>query len=500
MVGLLERAIQSRYRAVNPNDERYWGGDGGRSGINVTADSALGYDAFYACVANIAEDTALLPLDVLRKRRLRGRDELPDHPVARMFNVQANDQQLGYEWREWMLRIAILYPEAVSEIIRSPRGGIEQLRPLQHAWLRKQADPAGRAVRYEVREPGKPPRWLDLDQVYRLPSRLGVGVIQLAKDDISAALGANRTAAALARNGLTPRMALEHPGALSPKAQKRLSASVSEKVMGPDNAGHIPVFEEGLKWIKIGVDPKDAQWLEGQEFSVLKMARWMRMQPHKLAYMVTATFASIEQQNIEHVIDTVRPWCTRFEKATDAQLLSQEPNTYCRHNMNALLRGDALTRAQAQEIWRRNGVINANEWRENEDLNPRDDPEGDEYWNKQPGTGDGESNAPASRQSPKAQALAFAAAGRMVAKEIAAARRNAVKFAGDPEGWGAWCRDWWGEHAADVARTMLISENSAAMYADAKRDELERDGIAALERYEARDIPMLADLSLEGDS
>ena len=158
MVGLLERAIQSRYRAVNPNDERYWGGDGGRSSINVTADSALGYDAFYACVANIAEDTALLPFDVLRKRRLRGRDELPDHPVARMFNAQANDQQLGYEWREWMLRIAILYPEAVSEIIRSPRGGIEQLRPLQHAWLRKQADPAGRSVRYEVREPGKPPR------------------------------------------------------------------------------------------------------------------------------------------------------------------------------------------------------------------------------------------------------------------------------------------------------------------------------------------------------
>lgn len=500
MVGLLERAIQSRYRAVNPNDERYWGGDGGRSSINVTADSALGYDAFYACVANIAEDTALLPLDVLRKRRLRGRDELPDHPVARMFNVQANDQQLGYEWREWMLRIAILYPEAVSEIIRSPRGGIEQLRPLQHSWLRKQADPAGRAVRYEVREPGKPPRWLDLDQVYRLPSRLGVGVIQLAKDDISAALGANRTAAALAKNGLTPRMALEHPGALSPKAQKRLSASVSQQVMGPDNAGHIPVFEEGLKWIKIGVDPKDAQWLEGQEFSVLKMARWMRMQPHKLAYMVTATFASIEQQNIEHVIDTVRPWCTRFEKATDAQLLSQEPGVYCRHNMNALLRGDALTRAQAQEIWRRNGVINANEWRENEDLNPRDDPEGDEYWNKQPGTGDGDSNAPGSRQSPKAQALAFAAAGRMVAKEIAAARRNAVKFANDPEGWGAWCRDWWGEHAADVARTMLISESSAAMYADAKREELERDGIAALERYEARDVPMLADLSLEGDS
>jgi len=496
MVGLLERAIQSRgsYLAGNPNDERYWGGTA-QSSIIVTPDSALSYDAFYACVAIIAEDAGLLPFDVLRKRRLRGRDELPDHPVAQLMNGQANDQQLGHEFREWMIRIAILYPEAVAEIIG--RGAPEQLRPLNPAWLKRQTDPSGRTQRYEIREPQKPPRYLNLSEVFRMPSRLGVGLIQLAKDDIAAALGANRTAAAMAKNGLTPRMALEHPGTLSPKAEKRLSESVSQKVQGPENAGHIPVFEEGLKWVQIGVNPKDAQWLEGQEFSVLKMARWLRMQPHKIAYMVTASFASIEQQNIEHVIDTIRPWCTRFEKAVDAQLL-YEPGVYCRHNMNALLRGDALSRAQAHEIWRRNGIINANEWREDEDLNPRDDSEGDAYWNTQPGTGS--NNAPGSVQSPKAQALAFAAAGRMVAKEIAAARRNAVKFAGDPGGWEAWCNDFFGEHAADVARSMLISERSAAMYCEAKAGELASEGIAVLERYEARDIPLLAEISLEGDA
>lgn len=498
MPGLLERTIQSRggYQAGNPNDERYWNGNSGQSGIVVTADSALSYDAFYACVANIAEDVALLPFDVLKKRRLRGRDELPDHPVAHIFNVQANDQQLGYEWREWMVRISILYPEAVSEILTN-RGRIEQCRPLLPAWLKKQTDPAGRTQRYEVREPQKPVRYLALDEVFRLPSRLGLGIIELAKADIAAALGANRTAAALAKNGLTPRMALEHPGTLSPKAEKRLSQSVSEKVAGPENAGHIPVFEEGLKWIKIGVSPEEAQFLEGQEFSVLKMARWMRMQPHKLAYMVTATFASIEQQNIEHVIDTIRPWCTRYEKASDSQLTPMEAGVYSRHNLNALLRGDALTRAQAHEIWRRNGIINANEWREDEDLNPRPDAEGETYWNTQPGTGT--SNAPGSSQSPKGQALAFAAAGRMVSKEIAAARRNAVKYADDPDGWGQWCIDWWGEHASDVARNMLISDRSAAMYCEAKADELATEGLAVLDRYEGRDIPLLAGISLEDE-
>lgn len=490
--------MQSRYRAASPFDPRYWGGATTTGGeIAVTPETALTYDAFYACVANIAEDVALLPFDVYRRRRGAGRDELPDHPVATIMNVQANPEQLGTEFREWMLRIAILYPEAVAEPV-FVRGKLDNVRPLPPAWLRLQADPNGRMVRYEVREPGKSPRWLSINEVFRLPSRLGIGVIALARDDIAAALGANKTGAALAKNGLTPRMALEHPGALSRKAEERLSASVSQKVQGPENAGNIPVFEEGLKWIKIGVDPKDAQWLEGQEFSVLKMARWMRMQPHKLAYMVTATYASIEQQNIEHVIDTIRPWATRFEKATDAQLLL-EPDTYCRHNLNALLRGDALSRAQAHEIHRRNGIISANEWREDEDWNPRDDPGGDTYWDTQPGTGDGQSNSPGSVQSPKGQALATAAAGRLVAKETAAARRNGAKFASDPDGWGQWCIDWWGEHAADVARTLVISDRSAGMYCEAKAEELARDGLVALDRYEARDIPLLASLALEGD-
>ena len=498
MAGLLERAISTRYTAASVNDPRYWGAPITASGdVAVTAETALSYDAFYACVANIAEDIALLPFDVYRKRRVRGRDELPDHPVANIMNLQANPAQLGTEFREWMVRIAILYPEAVAEPTFI-RGRLDSVRPLPPAWLRRQSDPSGTAQRYEVREPGKPVRHLGLDEVFRLPSRLGLGVIALARDDIAAALGANKTASALARNGLTPRMALEHPGALSRKAEDRLSASVAQKVQGPENAGHIPVFEEGLKWIKIGVDPKDAQWLEGQEFSVLKMARWMRMQPHKLAYMVTATYASIEQQNIEHVVDTIRPWATRFEKAVDAQLLL-EANTYCKHNLNALLRGDALSRAQAHEISRRNGIISANEWREDDDLNPRDDPEGDAYWNTQPGTGDGQSNSPGSRQSPKAQALAYAAAGRMVAKESAAARRNAVKFSADPEGWGQWSAEWWAEHVVDVARSLLISEQRASAYCEAKAAELSREGLAAVERYEARDIPLLASLGLEED-
>jgi phage portal protein BeeE len=43
------------------------------------------------------------------------------------------------------------------------------------------------------------------------------------------------------------------------------------------------------------------------------------------------------------------------------------------------LRGDAKSRNEALQIQRRNGVINANEWRELDDLNPRTDEGGSAY-------------------------------------------------------------------------------------------------------------------------
>jgi hypothetical protein len=45
----------------------------------------------------------------------------------------------------------------------------------------------------------------------------------------------------------------------------------------------------------------------------------------------------------------------------------------------ALLRGDAKSRAEALQIMRRNGIINANEWRALEDMNPRADAGGEQY-------------------------------------------------------------------------------------------------------------------------
>jgi hypothetical protein len=97
--------------------------------------------------------------------------------------------------------------------------------------------------------------------------------------------------------------------------------------------------------------------------------------PHKVADLRRATFSNIEEQNIDHVNDTLMPWFIRFEQATHNQLFSladQNAGYYVKHNANALLRGDSKTRAEFYKAAINDGWATRNEVRAWEDMNPLD--------------------------------------------------------------------------------------------------------------------------------
>src|SRR5581483_8032081 len=115
------------------------------------------------------------------------------------------------------------------------------------------------------------------------------------------------------------------------------------------------------------------------KLSVTEIARLFGMPPHKIADLEKATFSNIEHQSIEFVQDAIAPRAKRWEQAIMRDLFDNDPSVKVEFNLSALLRGDARSRAEALQIQRRNGVINANEWRALENMNRREDPGGDEY-------------------------------------------------------------------------------------------------------------------------
>ena len=83
-----------------------------------------------------------------------------------------------------------------------------------------------------------------------------------------------------------------------------------------------------------------------------------------------ATFSNIEQQSLEFVVYTLRPWITRLEQAMVRRLLSEEEKKdyFIKFNVDGLLRGDYQSRMNGYATGRQNGWMSANDIRELENL------------------------------------------------------------------------------------------------------------------------------------
>jgi hypothetical protein len=103
------------------------------------------------------------------------------------------------------------------------------------------------------------------------------------------------------------------------------------------------------------------------------------MPPHKLKEMTNATFSNIEHQNIEWVVDTIRPWLVRFEQEFDEKIFRKNNLFYTRHVVDGLLRGDQKSRFDAYAIARNWGWMSPNDVLELEDRNPLPPDIGDVY-------------------------------------------------------------------------------------------------------------------------
>jgi len=108
--------------------------------------------------------------------------------------------------------------------------------------------------------------------------------------------------------------------------------------------------------------------------------------PHLVGDLSRGTFNNVEQQSIDFTTGVILPIVRSFEAAMERALLTDEDRAsgvIIRFNLMGILRGDFKSRQEGLNIQRNAGVINANEWREMENMNPISDEDGGElYWMK----------------------------------------------------------------------------------------------------------------------
>ena len=456
-----------------PDDDFWYGPAAGltSSGMRVTEQSALAVSAMFACVRVIAETCASLPLICYERTGKRTKERATDHPLYRLLHDRPNRWQTSFEFRELKFAHLVLRGNFFARILLAGPGEVGELVPLHPDRMRIEQLSTGR-LRFHYSPPMGEPQTFSQDDIHyvrglSLDGVTGVSTLTYARNALGLAAAQETSGAAQFRNGLVPPFFLTTPNKMNDAAKAEFRKNWRGMHAGAENAGNPPVFDNAMEAKALGLTNKDSQWLESRKFQAEEIARFNRMQPHKIGLLDKATFSNIEHQAIEFVVDTIRPWLVRDEQAMGRDLVDDPDRYFVEYLVDGLLRGDTPSRYEAYDTAIKGRFMTPNEARERENWNPLDD--GDEFpetpgvtgkgaakgeQEETEGTEEGNEEGKQDGQQPAFALLLEDAAARIAAAEIRGLEARAAKAEEDRDRWSVWVAQFYAAHAEYVVKVL----------------------------------------------
>jgi len=355
------------------------------TGKTVNAETVMKVSAALACVRVLAESVGSLSWITYERLASGGKIRATGNYAYKILHDRPNPLMSSMVFRERIMKDILLYGNAYIYRENTRYGELAALWPLVPVAVKPVISKSGRDVQYQVTSSS------GFDGVYRSQeivhvSALGDGVVGKSviaynAGSFSLSIAEDEYAQNFYENGAYPGGVLEVEKPLGDEGRKRLKAGWSN-AYNKEGAHKVAVLEDGIKWKPMTVNPKDSMALESRKFQVSDIARMFRVPPHMIADLDRATFSNIEHQSLEFVMHSLRPWLIRIEQEFNWKLFGLERadrEFFSEFLIDSMLRGDIKSRNEAYAIMRQNGVINADEWRERENLNPLPDDAGKKY-------------------------------------------------------------------------------------------------------------------------
>lgn len=348
------------------------------AGVGVDQSTALTLSVVWACVRILSCAVGKVPLHLYRRQK-RGKERATDHALYSILHRRPTPFVTAFRWRQTLQGHLGTWGNAFAQIRRDGRGRVVDLPMLRPDRMRVARSATDGGPDY-VYQPIGSAQFVPVPRknVLHIPALgfdglLGYSPVQQARESIGLGLGQEKMAAKLFGSGLNPGTIFKHPMKLGDTAYKRLKETLSDK-SGVENAYDGIILEEGMDLARLNFAPEEGQFLESRQFQVVEICRWYGIQPHKVAELSRATFSNIEEQNIEHVVDTLQPWFVLWEQELSRALLaeSEQEELFFEFDAEGLLRGNSAARAAFyRELWGIGGFT-INQILERENMNAVD--------------------------------------------------------------------------------------------------------------------------------
>jgi HK97 family phage portal protein len=345
-----------------------------KSGVSVTASTALKVTAVFACVRVLGEGIAQVPLKIYKSRPDgKGSDPAKDHPLYNLLYRKPNDYQTSFEFRENLAaQVALggnfyafksMARGVIREIIPFEPGTVTPRREKGRIWYDVTSGEKFQTFPSEVIWHVRGPTWSTWH---------GLVPVKLAREAIGISLAAEEAHAKLHKNGVQTSGLYSIDGTLDETQHKQLKKWVNEQVVGKNRFKPL-ILDRGAKFTPTGMTGVDSQHLETRRYQVEEICRACRVMPIMIGHPdKTATYASAEQMFLAHVVHTLQPWYTRIEQSIDTNLVGEKDISegyYSKFSANALMRGASKDRAEFYWKLFQMGALNPNEIRALEEYN-----------------------------------------------------------------------------------------------------------------------------------
>jgi HK97 family phage portal protein len=362
-------------------------GPASNSGVSVTWSTALQVTAMLCCARVIGEGVASAPCKLMKERADRaGADKQRDHPLYFLLSRRPNQWQTAFEFWETVALHVLFCGNAFVFLNRVSGGRIFEFIVMEPQRV-KVTRAADFSLTYEVGGQDGTVQKMTSQEVWHIrgPSWngwMGMETVRLAREALGLSLALESAHASQHASGSVQPGTYSVKDPLTAEQQSQLSQWIRNHFTGPQK-GYPLVLDRGAEWMAQQMSGVDAQHLETRRFQIEEVCRAARVLPIMVMQQEhAASYASSEQMFLQHRVHCLDPWTGRLAQSADAALLSDnelKDGLYFEFNLNAGMRGDYKSRQEGLQIQRRNGVLSANEWRDHEGMNPRDDDGGDQY-------------------------------------------------------------------------------------------------------------------------
>jgi HK97 family phage portal protein len=341
------------------------------AGSNIDQHQAIKINAFYACVLLISDTISTLPIDSFIRR---DGDRVPYRPQPSWIQRPDVDLLRSEHYQQVLISL-LLDGNAFVRVFRDNSGQVINLVVIDPTRVTVTRNKVTREIEYIVdgmnETPIRKQDMLHITEMRKAGDLRGMSRVTELKDNLGLSSALQSFASRFFGQGATTSGIIETPQGLNSDQAKQLVDGFNSRHTGFRKAHKTGLLTGGAKFVRTGVNPDEAQMLDSRKLAIEEVARMFRVPPHMIGITTPGamSYASVEQNNINFVTHTLRPYVAKIEDAYSA-LLPQ--GAFIKINVDGLLRGDFATRMNGYSIGSQAGFLSVNDIRRFEDLRPVD--------------------------------------------------------------------------------------------------------------------------------